>query len=208
MSSVFIKLGQGGSVSYKDNVTTLSTLPATGNSIGDIRGTLDTHNLYMWNGTSWDLMTGGGGGGGTPGSPTTSIQFNAGGTFAGDAQLEWDNTGKILNLNGLAIRALSSTVSLVDNQSSPTTAFSYSSTTYNFSVIEYSITRNTSKQVGMLLIANDASSATLTNGFADLNNITGVTFSTTVSGGNVNVQYTTSSTGFNASLKYSIRQWN
>lgn len=207
MSSVFIKLGAGGSVSFKDPVTTAATLPTVGNAIGDIRAALDTKALYIWDGSTWTNTDSGGGGSGTPGGPSSSIQFNNGGSFAGDASLEWDNTGKILNLNGLAISSLSSTVSLVNNQLSPVTAFSYSATTYNFSVIEYSLTRNTSKQVGMLLIANDTSTATLTNAFTDMNSDTGVNFSATISSGNVNVQYTTTSTGFNAAFKYSIRQW-
>lgn len=207
MSSVYVKLSAGGSVSYKDNVTSSSELPTVGNKIGDVRGTTDTQHLYMWTGSSWTDMTTGGGGGGSPGGPSGSLQYNSGGSFAGDSQLEWDNTGKILNLNGLAIHALSSTVSLVNNQVSPVTAFSYSASTYNFSVIEFSLTRNTSKAVGLLLIANDASSATLTQAFADLNADLGVLFSVNVSAGNVNVQYTTSNTGFNAFLRYSIRQW-
>lgn len=34
----------------------------------------------------------------TPGSPTTSVQYNDGGSFAGDAAFEWDKTGKVLTL--------------------------------------------------------------------------------------------------------------
>lgn len=207
MSSVFIRLGQGGSVSFKDGVATAGDLPPTGNNIGDIRAVLSPASLWLWDGASW-VNTDTGGGGGSPGSPNNSLQYNNGGTFSGDSQLLWDNSGKILNLNGLAIHALSSTVSLVNNQSSPVTAFSYDATVYNFSVIEYSLTRGTSKQVGILLIANDATTATLTNGFADMNNDAGVKFSATVSGGNVNVQYTSTNTGSNASMKYGIRQWN
>lgn len=205
MSSVFIRLTQGGSVSFQDPVATVAALPISGNHPGDVRAALDTGLLYMWNGSSW--VSTGGGGGGSPGSPSGSIQFNNSGSFAGDSQLQWDNSGKILNLNGLAIHALSSTVSLVNNQVSPVTAFSYSASIYNFSVIEYSLTRNTSKQIGMLLIANDSTTATLTNAFADMNNDSGVKFSASVSLGNVNIQYITTNTGSNASLKYSIRQW-
>jgi len=207
MSGVFIKLGQGGSVQYKDPVPSVGALPSTGNQLGDVRGVTGSTSLYMWNGSSW-VNTSSGGGGGSPGGPSGSIQFNSGGSFGGDPELQWDSINKLLNLNGLAITSLSSSVSLVDNQSSPVTAFSYSATTYNFSIIEYSLTRNTSKQVGRLFIANDSTTVTLTNEFADMNNDSGVKFSAVVSGGNVNVQYTTTSTGFNAFLKYSIRQWD
>lgn len=207
MSAVFIRLGQGASVSFKDGVATAANLPTQGNNIGDVRSVLSPASIWLWDGTMWVNTDTGGGGGGTPGGPNSSIQFNNGGAFAGDSQLEWDNTGKILNLNGLAIHSLSSTVSLVNNQPSPVTAFIYSASTYNFSVIEFSLTRSTSKAVGIILVANDSSTATLTQALADLNADLGVTFSASVSGGNVNIQYSTTNTGFNASLKYSIRQW-
>jgi len=206
MSSVFIRLGQGGSVSFKDGVATVGDLPIIGNSPGDVRSALDTKLLYIWDGTAWS-STGGGGGGGTPGSPSGSIQFNTGGVFTGNAALTWDNSGKVLNLNGLAIRALSSSISLIDNQVAPLTALSFPVATFNFSIIEYSLTRSTSKQVGMLFIANDGTSATLAGPFADLNSDTGIVFSALVTGGNVELQYTSSSTGFNAAFRYSIRQW-
>lgn len=204
--AVFIRLGEGGSVAYKAPVTSAGNLPSTGNQPGDIRGVVDTSTIYMWDGTQW-VDTSTGGGSTTPGGASGSIQFNNAGVFGGDSQLQWDSSGKILNLNGLALHALSSTVSLVDNQPSATTAFSYSASTYNFTVIEYSLTRNTSKQVGMLFVANDTSTASISNAFANLSDM-GVNFSVSVGGGNVNIQYTTTNSGFNAFLKYAIRQWS
>lgn len=203
MADVFIKLGQGGAVNYKQSVPNVASLPAVGNVQGDVRVTLDTSSLYIWDGTSWQLATGGSG---SPGGTSGAIQFNNSGTFGGDAELKWDSTGKFLELNGLAIKALSSSISLVDNTSTPTTAFSYDAATYNYAIVEYSLTRNTAKQVGRMLIVNDASTVSLNNDFGNLND-TGVTFSATVSVGNVLVQYTTTNTGFNGFLKYSIRQW-
>lgn len=205
MSSVFIRLGVGGSVSYKDDVATFTDLPSTGNVIGDIRATIDTRTFYMWDGSTWQSMAGGGGG--SPGGASGTIQYNSGGSFAGSSELMWDNTGKILNLNGLAIHALSSSVTLLDNQTSATTAISYPVADYNFSIIEYSITRNLSMQVGMLFVVNDSSAASITNSLADLNNDSGITFSALVSGGQVDIQYISTNTGFNATLRYSIRQW-
>ncbi len=40
------------------------------------------------------------GGGGTPASPDTSIQFNDGGSFGGDADFTWDKTNKIETIGG------------------------------------------------------------------------------------------------------------
>lgn len=203
MSDVFIRLGQGGAVNYKSSVANVASLPATGNSPGDVRVTLDTSSLYIWDGASWQLATGGSG---SPGGTSGTVQFNNTGTFGGDAELKWDSTGKFLELNGLAIKALSSSISLVDNTSTPTTAFSYDAATYNYAIVEYSLTRNMAKQVGRMLIVNDTSTVSINNDFSNLND-TGITFSATVSAGNVLVQYTTTNTGFNGFLKYSIRQW-
>lgn len=38
----------------------------------------------------------------TPGSPTTSVQFNNAGSFAGDSNLVWDNTNKFLGIGAVA----------------------------------------------------------------------------------------------------------
>lgn len=204
MSDIFIRLGQGGAVSWKSAADTAASLPLIGNQTGDVRAVTDTLDLYMWDGSAWQLVSSGGGG--SPGGASGTIQFNNAGSFAGDSQLVWNNTGKFIELNGLAIKALSSSISLVDNTAAPTTAFSYDAATYNYAIVEYSLTRNTAKQVGRMLIVNDASTVSIHNDFSNLND-TGVTFSATVSAGNVLVQYTTTNTGFNAFLKYSIRQW-
>ena len=43
---------------------------------------------------------GGGGGSGTPGGNTTEIQFNSGGSFAGDANFVWDAASAKLSVTG------------------------------------------------------------------------------------------------------------
>lgn len=48
---------------------------------------------------SWAVPPGGGGG--TPGSPSTSVQFNDGGAFAGDANMEFNKTTHVLTLGVL-----------------------------------------------------------------------------------------------------------
>ena len=206
MSDVFIRLGQGAAVSWKASSPSAASLPSSGNAVGDVRAVTDTTDLYMWDGSSWQLVTGGGGGGGSPGGSSGSIQFNSGGSFAGDSQLVWNNTGKMLELNGLAISALSSTISLVDNTSIPTTAISYSASSYNYTIVEYSLTRGSAKQVGRMLVVNDSTNVSLHNDFSNLND-TGIIFTATVSGGNVLIQYVTNNTGFNGFLRYSLRQW-
>ena len=43
---------------WKDPVATFGALPATGNTDGDVRVTLDTHTLYVWTGSSWERGSG------------------------------------------------------------------------------------------------------------------------------------------------------
>lgn len=51
--NTFIVHGDG----WMPQVANLSALPATGNSTGDIRQTLDDGSLYRWNGSSWVSAT-------------------------------------------------------------------------------------------------------------------------------------------------------
>lgn len=43
--------------SWLPSVANLAALPATGNTTGDIRQTLDTGSPYRWNGTAWVLWS-------------------------------------------------------------------------------------------------------------------------------------------------------
>jgi len=78
---------------------------------------IDTGNLTQFvkrtvGGTSQWSQLAGGGGGGTPGGSTTQVQFNDGGSFAGDADLTFTN-GNQLNVNKLSIAA-----NIIDSNSS------------------------------------------------------------------------------------------
>lgn len=63
MSTQYIQVPSYGSPSWKAPVANVAALPATGNSIGDARVTKDTSSIYVWNGSSWVLVGGGGGSG-------------------------------------------------------------------------------------------------------------------------------------------------
>lgn len=70
--------GGGGSASFKDPVANFAALPLLGNSDGDVRGTLDTDKLYMWNNTSmmWVDVAGGASGANTALSNLISTSIN------------------------------------------------------------------------------------------------------------------------------------
>ena len=51
-----------GSPSWKDPVPNTSSLPLSGNELGDARVTTDSSQIYIWDGSNWVLASGGGGG--------------------------------------------------------------------------------------------------------------------------------------------------
>jgi hypothetical protein len=146
--------------------------------------------------------------------PPESIQYNNAGLLDGNSNFLIDATpspdttvnGYVV-LNGLYYSVLSNPITIVDNTSSATTLFSYVAATFPYAVIEYSIVRDGDYRTGRMIIANDGTMTALSEDFVNTNP-TGVILSADIAGGNVNVQYTSTSTGFNGVFKYSVRQWS
>ena len=149
----------------------------------------------------------GGGGTGAAGS-TGDIQYNIGaGVFGADGRLIWDATNGAINLNGALLDALTAGITLLDNQATPQTILSFSASSYLFAVIEYSIARGGNNQVGRLMIVNNGSTVVLDDDNA-FTSSPGITFSAALSGGNLLLQYTSTSTGSNATFKCIKRRWS
>lgn len=144
------------------------------------------------------------GGGGSPGGPTNSLQYNDSGTLNGNSGFLVDIPNNALNLSGLNQTGLSSGITIANNTSSPTSLFTYLAS-YNFAIIEYSIVRNSIYSVGRLMITNDGTTTSLTD---DFNTNVGVVFSAVISGSNVQINYTSTNTGFSGTFKYSMRRWS
>ena len=177
---------------------------------------------------NFDIKGSGGGGGGTltgvQDSNSIDFSVSGGSDVTGDINLSAvpaDSNNTIVDLDiqadGLRAQILSADIksaaldlqgpnTLLDNTTS--TAISYAHGSYNFTFIDYSIVRNGNYRCGRLLVVNDGSSATLAdNGFVEQGSV-GVTFGVAISGANVQIQYTTTNTGFNATFKYSLKQWS
>lgn len=76
-----------------------STIPSAGSFVeGEPAWDSTNSKLYIKNaaGTMVEI----GAGTGSPGGSTTQVQFNDGGSFAGDVDLTWDKTGNTLTANG------------------------------------------------------------------------------------------------------------
>lgn len=186
---------------------------------------------YKFNPLTGQLDLTGSGGGGSGGTITgvqdsDSIDFSiVGGTdITGDVNLSAvpaDSGSSLVNLDIQAdgIRAqienadikaaaldLQGPNTLLNNTTS--SAITYAHATYKFTFIDYSIERGTNLRCGRLLIVGDGSGATIAdNGYVEQGTV-GVTFGVVVVGANVQLQYTTTNTGLNATFKYSIKQWS
>lgn len=96
---------------------------------------------------------------------------------------------------------------LADNQAAAATIFQYSAADFDYAVVEYGIERGAgNRQTGRLLIATDGSTAAISDDNVELGTV-GVTLSVNVSGGNLQVQYTSTSTGTAPNMTYIIRKW-
>lgn len=156
--------------------------------------------------------TGGGGGGATPAAGNDGdIQFNDTDTFSADADLNWDSTAKELKMRNLFLSGVGSSITILDNQVSPTNIISVLLADVKYAVIEYSIERNNETRIGQLLVTHNGTTSSLTDVSADTGGTgikdTEIQFSSTISGPSLLVRYTSNSTGFNGIFKYSIRKW-
>jgi hypothetical protein len=98
------------------------------------------------------------------------------------------------------------TVALNDNQASAATIFELTSS-YNSIVVFYGIKRGTSiVESGLISLTNNGTTASIAP-FGTTVGSSGVTLSSDVSGGNVRVRYTSTSTGDAPSFTYRLIKW-
>lgn len=194
------------SASISVGVMTLSYTSDNSGSAGTLK-----YFVQRWSDATTGGPTGipsysGVGGGGAAGGANKDVQFNNGGALDGDSRLQWDATLGALDFNGMKYGVLSSGITLLDNQASPVLAVAYDKT-YNFVIIEYSISRGGESRVGRLILPNNGTSVSINDDFVDTASV-GIVFSASIVGSNVNINYTSTSTGSNGTFKYTIRRWN
>lgn len=145
-------------------------------------------------------------GSGTPAAGSTGdIQFKGGsGNLSADSRFNIDTASGNFNLNGLLLSVLQGPVVLADNTVGGT-AFSFPKV-YKWMIVEYSLERNGEDQVGRLMIVNNGTTVSITNDNTSTAAL-GVTFAAAVNVSNIDVQYTSTNTGFTSSMKYTMRRW-
>ena len=113
--TTYVQLGNyGGSTAGGPTATTADTFHA-----GAVSYSTTSACIAVYDGAAWACISGGGGSG-SPGGPSTSIQYNNAGLFAGTANYEWNNalnqvtitdgSGNTQNSGGQYVNSLASGV--------------------------------------------------------------------------------------------------
>lgn len=99
-------------------------------------------------------------------------------------------------------------VNLLDGQAVAATVLTYLDTVKSLQ-LSYLLERNGQLQSGRLIVVNDGVNANLsvTDESTDSNVNVGITFSAELSGGNLLIKYTSTVTGFPATMKYYEQKW-
>ena len=96
---------------------------------------------------------------------------------------------------------------LNDNQASAATIDSFAHASFDSFVIKYSLKRGASnKETGVLMIATDGTNASIAQSASSLGTL-GVTFSVDVSGADIRLRYTSTSTGTAPTISWRIEKW-
>jgi len=134
------------------------------------------------------------------------IQYNDDGDFAADSRFQWNAAVGAINLNGMEIQVLSPETPLLDNQTSAATFHSYDSSDYKHVFMDYSLERDGETQAGTLVVTNNQIAASVTNDFSSTDSL-GINFFAVINGSDVNLRYTSTSTGFSSILRFATRRW-
>lgn len=155
--------------------------------------------------------TGGGGGGGSVTASGTPVAnqiafFTGAADITGNSTFKLNTADKAIEMDGMQIVALQ-TSTLLDNQLSPATAFTIETALYSFAVIEYSLERAGTRQMGRLLVTHDGTTAEISDDYVQRGDPQ-VSFSADISGSFLRIRYISSNTGNNITMKYTIRRWS
>ena len=165
----------------KLNLGDPANITMAGGAIGYVLQTDGTGNL------SWTGQTGGSGGGGSPGGANTSVQFNDAGVFGGSANLSFNKTTRVLNVNGNVIAN-----NFVGNLANGTTSIRISPTSGNLTFTTNGSTVMTVSTGSNVGIGTSSPAQKLEVSFSDTTtnrtnpvNVAAITATSTITGGAV-----------------------
>jgi hypothetical protein len=134
------------------------------------------------------------------------VQFNGSGQLSSNSHFKWDGVNNAINLNGLQLMSLSDTITLLDNQSDPVTIITYAAAEYTNVVVDYGIRRGPDMRTGEMLIASNETVAEIWDDYVETND-TGVIFNIINDGSTVSIQYVSTDSTYDATMKIFIRRW-
>lgn len=126
-------------------------------------------------------------------------------TVSGNTNFTIDTSLGLLKLGALSISGVTAPITLLDNTAVSTTIFSYPKTKRHATML-FGIERNGEYRTGELFLANNGT-IVVDNGEFVETALLGVYITAIISGSNVDLQYTTDATGFDANFTYSIQYW-
>lgn len=142
-----------------------------------------------------------------------SLQVTGSSTLAGASATSLNVSGSStlgsvslteLSANGYVLEQLN-TVTLLNNTTD--NVFTYPVANNKNFIIDFSLTRNTGKETGQILMSTDGTTVQVSGNCSTVVDC-GVSFSGDINSGNVRLRYTTTNTGFNATMKYVVKRWN
>lgn len=156
-------------------------------------------------------------------SAANTIAFAAGGINVGtvDNTSSWNfgtsGVGALHNFYTSGITLTSSGGSVLTQESITNTTLAdnttngivntYPSASNAYFVIDYGAVRGANKETGTIHIVSDGTTPQLTTKSVTIGDI-GTTFTVDISGGNVRLKYTTTSTGTAVTMHFAVRRWN
>jgi hypothetical protein len=210
-------VGDGGATGVRIVSNTFDNIYAEGIIFGDVQLNASGHNIFYDVGNHFNGPL-------NPAATIIDIQsdnnvsisdlFERATAFAGNfPRININDTTAITTTNsyrisvGQYVRESGTIATLINNTGSPTTIISESSANTPAFVLDYTITRGTTYRTGRIVVATSSTDSTGDLSYTDdytENGSTGITLTLNETSNFVNVRYTSTNTGLNATFVYSL----
>lgn len=139
-------------------------------------------------------------------TPTLSGNLDTNGhKIIGDV-IELAPTSGIVRLNGVEYIGRQTAI-IRNNQISESLLYSTVATAYEATMMDYVILRDGNVRLGTLSVINNGVVTSLSDAGPEIGNI-GVTFHSSIVGGNLEIRYTSTNTGADGEIAFMIRRWD
>ena len=191
-----------GSVIVNNDTVLFSNLSSNNNRI--YRATVVSGNVTAWSPVPAFTM-------GLSPSPSETVRFKGGTSFHQQLAVfdgaSWSINDTVRYFNGTDYWEVSSLHTTLLNDNTTDNVFTVNFANSENIIVDYSLLRGTVKETGTIHITTDGINAVATTTGAYIGS-SGVAFTADISGPQIRLRYTTTSTGSSATMKYYIRRWS